>query len=110
MHTSLVLTVIGTDRPGIVEQLSDQVLAVGGNWEESRMTRLAGKFAGLLRVSVDTAQADRLATGLRGLSTDTLTVVVERSGEVDVTGSRALSLELVGSDRPGIVRDISHVL
>ena len=55
MQTSLVLTVIGPDRPGIVEQLSDQVLAVGGNWEESRMTRLAGKFAGLLRVSVDIA-------------------------------------------------------
>jgi len=110
MRTSLVLTVIGTDRPGIVEQLSDQVLAVGGNWEESRMTRLAGKFAGLLRVSVDTAQADRLAAGLRGLSAGDLTIVVERSGDGDVSGSRALSLELVGSDRPGIVRDISHVL
>jgi glycine cleavage system regulatory protein len=110
MRTSLVLTVIGPDRPGIVEQLSDQVLAVGGNWEESRMSRLAGKFAGLLRVSVDAAHADRLADGLRGLESDNLTVVVERSGDVDVSGSRALSLEIVGTDRPGIVRDISHVL
>jgi glycine cleavage system regulatory protein len=110
MQTSLVLTVIGTDRPGIVEQISDQVLAVGGNWEESRMTRLAGKFAGLLRVSVDSAHADRLAVGLRGLATENLTVVVERSGETDVSEFRAVHLELVGIDRPGIVRDISHVL
>lgn len=110
MRTSLVLTVIGPDRPGIVEQLSDQVLAVGGNWEESRMSRLAGKFAGLLRVSVDAAHADRLADGLRDLAADNLIVVVERSGDVDVSGSRALSLEIVGTDRPGIVRDISHVL
>jgi glycine cleavage system regulatory protein len=110
MQTSLVLTVIGPDRPGIVEQLSDQVLAVGGNWEESRMTHLAGKFAGLLRVSVDVAHADRLTAGLRSLAADNLTIVVERSSDADVVSSRAINLELVGTDRPGIVRDISHVL
>jgi len=110
MRTSLVLTVIGADRPGIVEQLSDQVLAVGANWEESSMARLAGQFAGLLRVSVESAQADRLAAGLRALSSADLTVVVARSGDVDVARSRSLTLEIVGSDRPGIVRDISHVL
>lgn len=110
MRTSLVLTVIGADRPGIVEQLSDQVLAAGANWEESRMARLAGKFAGLLRVSVDTAQADRLAAGLRALSAGDLTIVVERSGDVDVTRFVSLTLDIIGSDRPGIVRDIAHVL
>ena len=68
MRTSLVLTVIGTDRPGIVEQLSDRVLAAGANWEESRMARLAGKFAGVLRVSVDAGRADRLADGSAGRS------------------------------------------
>src|SRR5262245_61075285 len=110
MRTSLVLTVIGADRPGIVEQLSDQVLAAGANWEESRMARLAGQFAGLLRVGVDSAQADRLAASLLALSSADLTIVVERSGDVDVARSRSLTLEIVGSDRPGIVRDISHVL
>ena len=110
MRTSLVLTVIGTDRPGIVEQLSDQVLAAGANWEESRMARLAGKFTGLLRISVDSSHADRLANGLRALAAGDLTVVVERSPDVDVSRFRSLSLELVGNDRPGIVRDISHVL
>ena len=53
MRTTLVLTVLGNDRPGIVEQLSDCVLEAGANWEESRMAHLSGKFAGLLRVSVD---------------------------------------------------------
>jgi glycine cleavage system regulatory protein len=110
MRTSLVLTVIGADRPGIVEQLSDQVLAAGANWEESRMARLAGKFAGLLRVSVDAAQADRLAGSLRALSSSDLTVVVERSTDADPGRSVSLTLEIIGSDRPGIVHDISHVL
>jgi glycine cleavage system regulatory protein len=110
MRTSLVLTVIGADRPGIVEQLSDQVLAAGANWEESTMARLAGQFAGLLRVSVDTDQADRLAASLRALSSADLTIVVARSGDVDIARSLSLTLDIVGSDRPGIVRDISHVL
>ena len=110
MRTSLVLTVIGADRPGIVEQISDQVLAAGANWEESRMARLAGKFAGVLRVSVDADRANRLADELRALASGDLTVVIEHSGEIDVSGSRALNLEIVGQDRPGIVRDISHVL
>ena len=79
MRTSLVLTVIGDDKPGIVEQLSDRILATGANWEESRMARLAGKFAGLLRVSVDADHADTLAAALRSLDAGGLTVVVERS-------------------------------
>ena len=110
MRTSLVLTVIGTDRPGIVEQISDEVLAAGANWEESSMARLAGKFAGLLRVSVDAGRADRLAAKLQTLAAGGLTVVVERSSDVDAGGFRTLSLDLVGNDRPGIVRDISRVL
>lgn len=111
MQTSLVLTVIGPDRPGIVEQISDQILAVKGNWEESRMAHLAGKFAGVLRVSVDAAEADRLAAGLRGLSSGGLTVVVERSGGGPEPDAAALlDLEIVGNDRPGIVRDVAHVL
>jgi glycine cleavage system regulatory protein len=110
MRTSLVLTVIGADRPGIVEQISDQVLAAGANWEESRMARLAGKFAGVLRVSVDAERANRLADDLRALASGDLTVVIERGSEVRAGSSRALGIEIVGHDRPGIVRDISHVL
>jgi glycine cleavage system regulatory protein len=109
MRTSLVLTVIGDDRPGLVERLSDQVLAAGGNWEESRMARLAGKFAGILRVSVEAGQAEPLAAALT-TSTPDLTIVVERSGDTPAGALRTLRLELVGNDHPGIVRDIARVL
>lgn len=110
MRTSLVLTVLGDDKPGIVEQLSDQILAAGANWEESRMARLAGKFAGLLRVSVDADRAEALAAGLRRLGTAGLTVAVEQSRDVQAAALRTLRLELVGNDHPGIIRDISRVL
>lgn len=110
MRTSLVLTVIGDDKPGIVEQLSDRILATGANWEESRMARLAGKFAGVLRVSVEEQHADALAAALRALGSGPLTVVVERGANPAPPSAQTLQLDVVGNDRPGIVRDISRVL
>jgi glycine cleavage system regulatory protein len=110
MRTSLVLTVIGDDRPGLVEHLSDLVLAAGANWEESRMARLAGKFAGLLRVSVDAERAEALAARLTTLDAEGLTVVIERSVDTEPSPFRICSLDLVGNDHPGIIRDISRVL
>jgi glycine cleavage system regulatory protein len=110
MRTSLVVTIIGNDRPGIVERLSDAVLAAGATWEESRMARLAGKFAGILRISLAAAEAERLAAALRAMSSEGLTVVVESSGEAPAGTSRSIRLELVGNDHPGIIRDISKVL
>jgi glycine cleavage system regulatory protein len=110
MGTSLVVTIIGNDRPGIVERLSEVVLAAGANWEESRMARLAGKFAGILHINVAPADADTLASGLRAMSSDGLTVVVESSGTPADETFRTVRLELVGNDHPGIIRDISRVL
>ena len=109
MSTSLVVTVIGDDRPGIVERLSDVALAAGANWEESRMARLAGKFAGILRVSVAASNAAALASGLRALTSDGLTIVVESSAETTDT-FRTVRFELVGNDHPGIIRDIAKLL
>lgn len=110
MHTSLVLTLIGDDKPGLVQQLADQILAAGANWEESRMVRLGGKFAGVLRVSIDAAQADALTSSLTSSGVAGLTVVVEHSGGPAATTRRAIGLELIGHDQPGIVRNIAHVL
>lgn len=109
MRSSLVLTVIGDDRPGIVEELSQHVLAADANWEESWMAQLAGKFAGVLRVSVDDDRADELAQRLRALESSGLTIALERSAR-RAPADRVFGLELVGQDRPGIVRDIAHAL
>jgi glycine cleavage system regulatory protein len=109
MRASLVLTIIGDDKPGIVEALSDHLLAAGANWEESRMAHLGGKFAGLLRVSVDAARADALEAQLRSAPAG-LTVVVERSGAEPDRALRTIRLELLGNDQPGIIRNISRAL
>jgi glycine cleavage system regulatory protein len=109
VRESLILTVIGEDRPGIVERMSDHILAAGANWEESRMARLSGKFAGILRVRVDAARAQDLAQRLATLEAEGLKVIVER-GRGEAVASRTIGLELVGNDHPGIVRDISRAL
>jgi glycine cleavage system regulatory protein len=111
MSTSLVLTVIGNDRSGIVESLSQTIADHDGSWMESRMARLAGKFAGVLRVSVPKANADALTTALLAEDSQGLSVIVERAPvEPPGVAFRALDLQLVGQDRPGIVHEIAHAV
>jgi glycine cleavage system regulatory protein len=107
---SLVVTVIGKDRPGLVESVSAAVEAHGGSWVESRMSRLAGQFAGILRVSVPSAEADALSDALEALRAGGLRLVIERGVEDVEEDGHVILLELVGSDRPGIVHKISEAL
>jgi glycine cleavage system regulatory protein len=110
----LVLTVIGDDRAGLVSALADVVSAHDGNWEQGQMAELAGKFAGIVVVTVPDARRDELTTSLRGL--DGLLEVAAHPGadaSADATGAepaRRLTLHLLGNDRPGIVREVSSVL
>jgi glycine cleavage system regulatory protein len=110
MRTSLVLTVIGDDRPGLVSTLSDTIAACEGNWTETRMASLGGKFAGILLVTVPQQNADALIAALRRLEAQSLHLTIVRSTGESPEGGRLLELELIGQDRPGIVRDISHLL
>lgn len=107
---SLVVTVIGRDRPGLVESVSAAVEAHGGSWVESRMARLAGNFAGILRASVPEAQAESLTSALNALRAEGLQVTVERGIVADVEDASVVTLELIGGDRPGIVHKISEAL
>lgn len=110
MTTNLVLTVIGNDKPGLVESLSEIIASNSGNWLESSMSQLAGKFAGILLVSVADKHADKLISELNGLSTQ-LTLVIEKAdGDNGAGPAKTVNLSLVGNDRPGIVREISSAL
>ncbi len=111
MKVSIVLTLIGPDRPGLVELVAETVSAREGNWLESRMSRLAGQFAGILLVEIDEERSGELLRALTELESAGLRVLVERipgSGAPD--GGRELTLALLGTDRPGIVKEISQAL
>lgn len=109
---SFVLSIIGDDRTGLVEALSDVVAAHGGSWERSHMTELAGMFAGvaLVHVPPDRSEAFREALGPlheQGLMDVTLRPAAD---EEPPRATESVALEVVGADRPGIVREVSHAL
>jgi len=106
----LVLTLIGPDRPGLVESLAKRVAAHDGNWVESRMAHLAGQFAGILRVQVPAEKVPALQAAVAELEKDGLRVVAQSGARPESEGVRAMELQVVGQDHPGIVRDISEVL
>jgi glycine cleavage system regulatory protein len=107
----LVLTFIGQDRPGLVELVSGEVARHGGNWLESRMSRLGGQFAGIARVSLPEAQSASITAALHRLSERGLTVSVHPDVPVPpASGARVNVLELMGQDRPGIVNQLSAAL
>jgi glycine cleavage system regulatory protein len=110
----LVLTVIGDDRAGLVTALADVVTAHDGNWEDSQLAELAGKFAGIVVVGVPAERVDELTAALGEL--DGLLEVSAHPGIEDLAGvsedpgSRRLTVDLLGNDHPGIVREVSSVL
>jgi glycine cleavage system regulatory protein len=110
MQHSLVMTVIGQDRPGLVESVASIVAEHGGNWLESRMSRLGGQFAGIVQVEVPAENEQPLAKALKTLDARGLTVVVHSDQSRPVAARHTNVLEIIGQDRPGIVRQISHTL
>ncbi|MBP1622904.1 MAG: amino acid-binding domain protein [Acidobacteria bacterium] len=111
MQSQLVMTVIGKDRTGLVESLSRLIEDNGGSWLESRMCRLGGEFAGILRVQVPEASEKNLLQGLRDLGSVGLSVTVRTSEAVSSIGpAQSATISLIGHDRPGIIHQISVAL
>lgn len=111
MLSTLVMTVISPDRPGLVELVTAHVVEHGGNWLESRMCRLGGQFAGIVRVEVPAEKSDGLIASLAKLEKDGLHIQARKeSVAAAATRGTVAKLELVGQDRPGILHQISRVL
>jgi len=113
MNCYVVMTVLGCDRPGLVSSLADTVARHGGNWLESRMARLAGQFAGIVRIECQETAVDALlaelhapsAPGHPGLSVHAVREAVEAPLK-----RRTLTVDVMGHDRPGIVRELAAAI
>ncbi|MEM1111757.1 MAG: ACT domain-containing protein [Pseudomonadota bacterium] len=113
MDNAHIITFIGDDRPGLVEKLSAAVEQCGGNWHESRLSKLGGKFAGLVLVSLEAgAEPKKLEETLKGLASSGLSVRVTATSSIqpEAQGLRRVVLKVLGPDRIGIVREISAAL
>lgn len=107
MKSSLVMTVLGADQPGLVRSVADTVAAHGGNWLESRMARLAGQFAGIIRIECPSDTVEALTLALQTPGSFGLTIMAVREEAGEPVFRRSLEVDVVGNDRPGIVRELS---
>jgi glycine cleavage system regulatory protein len=110
MKCFLIMTVLGSDRPGLVSSLADTVTRHGGNWLESRMARLAGQFAGIVRIECPAAAVDGLLCELRSPGIPGLTVQAVREAAEEPATRRTLTVEVLGHDRQGIVRELTTAI
>lgn len=110
MTVPLIITVIAADKPGLVESLAQTISRHGGNWLDSRMARMGGQFAGILRVDIPSASVDPLRNQLQGLTSQGISVQLAVSGDAEPAPQQQLFLNLVGNDRPGIVHEVSAIL
>lgn len=110
MRCSVVLGVMSEDRPGIIESLSSLITAHGGEWTDSKMVTMAGKFAGILLIEIPCREQQAFSDALQALEVDGLKVVIEKIQQHAEPVLREFRLEMVGQDRSGIVRDITHLL
>ncbi|MEE8056862.1 MAG: ACT domain-containing protein [Pseudomonadales bacterium] len=111
MKTSIVFTFIGADKPGLIEKLSNTVSEQGGNWLESRMSQLAGHFAGITRVQISSDRADNLRTALEAISSAELNISIQPdNANENHIDCKHWVLSLIGNDHPGIVRELTSAL
>lgn len=106
----LVLTVVGDDRTRLVSTLAGVAAAHGANWEESQMTELAGKFAGVVVLGVAEAAVPQLTSALEAAVGEQLTISVQQVTDAGRPAGQTLSIHVLGNDRPGIVHEVSSVL
>jgi len=107
MNSVLLITLSGLDRPGLVQAIADVVAGLGANWEQSRMMHLSGRFVGLLEIHVEADKEDELSHRLRDLGDLELTIA---KGEPLPSPAHSFELDVVGSDHPGIISEISGIL
>lgn len=110
MNQSVILTVVGSDRPGLTRALADAVYAAGGNWLESRLSRLGGKYVGSVLVELPGDRLGELEAAARTIDAEGLTVAIVPAATKGGRDGQALDIEIVGQDRPGIVREVTTVL
>ncbi len=110
MKQQLVFTVITKDKPGIVTILSELIKGFGGSWLDSRMSQLAGEFAGIVHVEISSEKIQKLEEALSELVKEGIEINIRQSGETTESSNYRLhQIEIVGNDRNGIVAEVSRL-
>jgi glycine cleavage system transcriptional repressor len=106
-----VLTAVGPDRPGLVQEISQTIHDSEGNLEDSRMAVLGGEFALIVLLSGPPPAIARLRERCTELERRLgLRVSLHETRAADAGRGTPFKLDVTGVDRPGIVLGISRIL
>ena len=109
MSELIVLSAIGNDRTGIVQDITKVILGCGGNIEESRMTTLGEEFAVLMLVSGNWHTLSRLERGLDKLGDADFTFAIRKTAARRVSKDRMpYAVDVVSLDQEGIVFNLAN--
>jgi glycine cleavage system regulatory protein len=110
MTTKVILSAVGSDRPGLTQSLAEAIHGAGGNWLESHLSRLGGKYVGSVLVELPEDRLHQLQQAIDAVDAAGLRVSIVAAGDEPSAPSETLTIEVVGQDRPGIVREVTKVL
>lgn len=104
----IVISFIGEDQPGLVDQLSNVIKQYQGNWQDSSMHHLSGFFAGVIEIAVSEENAEALISSISAIAA--LETTIKVAPQVSTKIKPSIVLELTANDRSGIVQEISSVI
>ncbi len=112
MQSHAILTILSDDKPGVVELIANAIERVGGNWVDSHLQNVHGKFAGIVVVSIGSNMEDSLAQSLEKLSQEGihLQFTWTKLSEQEANHTTYKRIHVIGPDRTGIVKEISGAL
>ena len=113
MDTPIILTLTGSDRIGIVEEVTRILLNCGGNVEVSHMAHLASEFAILMLVALPDDQVLGLESDMQSLMAQGYKVTLTQASQTEAQahpGWVSYRVELLGADQEGIVHEVAATM
>ena len=107
---TLILSVVGSDRPGLTQALAGAVLSAGGNWLENHLSRLGGLYVGSVLVELAAEGVEALRAAVQAVDAHGLEVRIAPAVEGAAVAGDAIHFRLVGQDQPGIVHQVTAIL
>ena len=106
----VIVMAVGVDRPGLTQTLADAIVEAQGNWLESHFARLGGTYVGSVLVELPAGGLAELKQAAKRMDGEGFHISIETAADEKASEGRTLAFELVGADRPGIVREVSTAL
>lgn len=107
---NVVITFVGRDKPGLVDQLAKLIVAHQGNWLGSSMSHLAGQFAGIIEVELPELELAKFSLEIASIDDLTITIQQGHNTASAIEAEELLNISIVCNDRTGIIQEITQAL